>query len=109
VTFLETADAWRYAAALFSLVVLLLLTAGLIVHGDGVSTAWRWVLRAVVLEQAYLAYVIVVRAKSTPKGYPDGGPDLALVGSTVSALILLAACVGVFVHARHERRKAGAA
>ena len=94
---LLSADAWRLLSALFALAVLLTLSAGLVVHGGRVPLPWRVVLWAVVLEQAVIAYLEVERARSTPAGFPDTTVDIPLVGVTVSALLLLVACVGVFV------------
>lgn len=105
---LGSADAWRYAAAGFAVVVLFLLVVGLRVHGDRLPIEWRVVLSAFVAEQAVVAYGLVTRAKDTPAGFPDAGVDLVLVGVALSLLLLLVSIVGVFVVERREdlRRRA---
>jgi hypothetical protein len=104
-TFLD-ADAWRFASALISTLVLFLLAIGVVLHGDRVPLPWRVVLWAVVLEQGVLAYLEIHRARDTPPNYPDE-VDLPLLAITVSVGILLASVAGVFVLERRGSRRRG--
>lgn len=104
---LLSADSWRVAAAVVSVVVLFLLTAGITFHADELSRSWRVVLWAVVVQQAANAYLHVTRALEPANTIRDDAVDLPLVGILVSVVLLTIAVAAVFVDEapRHDRRR----
>lgn len=90
------ADTWRLGSAAISVLTLLLLTIALRLYGHEVTFAWRNVLRLMVALLSVLTYAAVVRAKSTPAGFPQSGPDLSLVLLVLVGAALLVAIIGVF-------------
>lgn len=97
---LGSADAWRIAAAVIAVAILFAITVALQLVGHTLERAWRWVLRAVTLQQAVLAYVAVVRAQSTPRGLPDGPVDASLIALVLSGLVLFVAVLALLVGTR---------
>lgn len=100
---LLSADSWRIAAAIVSVVVLFLLTTGIVFHADQLTRPWRAVLWAVVAQQAANAYLHVTRAIEPTSSLEDR-VDLPLVGILVSVVLLTIAVAAVFVEEspRHE-------
>lgn len=95
----ESADNWRYAAAVVALLVLFSITVALWQAGPTLERPWRYVLRAVTFQQFVLAYVAVVRARHTPPGLPEV-VDSSLVAIVVSGIVLFVAVVAVIAGAR---------
>lgn len=100
-----SADVWRYISAVVAVLALFSIALALIVRGASIGQAWRRVLYGVVIQQAILAYTATVRAKNTPKGFPET-VDLPLVAVVLSGISLWLCALSVFAghHPEPKRR-----